>query len=146
VKLPHGGESGDVVDLQLQRVRHHRPDPWDPDQPLRVGRREHAVSQLTFDAADLRLQQRVLLGAQCRLEARQLRQLRRRRDVVLLEERTDTALAAEHSTHQDEAGAEQITGFAERGADHVRLGNQIDAQELRERGRVDGHRFSPSRS
>jgi len=64
-------------------------DPRDPQEPLRIRGREHAIAQLVFEPANPGLQQRVLLGVQRRLEARQCGQLRRRLDVVLLEERAD---------------------------------------------------------
>ena len=95
MKLAHGGEPADVVDLEQHCVCDHRPDAWDPDESLRVGRGQHAVSKLMFQPPDLGLQQRVLLGVQRRLEPRQLGQVRRSRDIVLLKEGSDTPFSLE---------------------------------------------------
>ena len=89
MEVAHGGEPSDVVDFEQQQIGDHRSDPRDPQEPLRIGGWEHAIAQLVFEAANPGLQQRVLLGVQRRLEARQCGQLRRRLDVVLLEERAD---------------------------------------------------------
>jgi hypothetical protein len=105
---------------------------------LGVGRGEHAVVQLMFESSDLGLQERVLLGVQRRLEPRQLRERRRRLDVVFLEQGADAALAPEGPAHEEEPGPQEIAGLPLFRADHVCLRNQVDPQQLRERGRIDG--------
>jgi hypothetical protein len=134
----HVPEARDAVDLEVERERGDLPDAGNPEEPLHVRVRDQCRQELPFEPLDLRREQDALLGVELTLEARERRQLGRRRDVVLGEQARDSVLAAGALGHEDQPLAEQVAGLAHLGADHVGRRDQVRAQQLREGGRVHG--------
>jgi hypothetical protein len=143
--MPNGWEPLHVIDLEHQGIRPELADRGHPRQALHVGRGEESRFQRRLDALDVGPDEGPLFVLERGLQPRQLGELRRRGDIVFLEEAPDRVLAAHRARHQLQARAQQVARFPMLGADHVGLRDQANPQQLREHARRPG-RSSPSRS
>ncbi|GJG86468.1 hypothetical protein tb265_16490 [Gemmatimonadetes bacterium T265] len=109
------GEAPDAVDLEVGRERGDLADARDPAEALDVRVGDERRPEFALESLDLCRQPRALLGVQVALEARERRELGRRRDVVLGEQARHGVLAARALGDEDEA-LTQGAGAAGRGA------------------------------
>ena len=122
-----GWEPTDVIDLEPQGVGDHCATARYPHQPLRRRRAQLALPELAFEPADLGHAQRALRRVEFGLQPWQVRQLRRRGEVVLLEQGADTPLTAEDARHQQQPRPQHVADVTIGVADHVRLRDQLQA-------------------
>ncbi len=134
MELLRGGKTVDVIDLEQQGVRHHSPGCRAPTRVAAPRGSQARCSCSSFSSRRTwRLEQLPLRRVEGRhWEPRELGELLGGGHVVLLHERPNAALASDRPTDQEQPSAKEIAHLPMGIADHVRLRNELHAQQLRQ--------------